>query len=114
MIRNSVNGSVRAQVAFCLLFGTASMIFAQGGPQLLGPGVVVTGQCSGHESEPGCVLPSLFGPTGLTLYPQGPFPHYAHFTSAAQATLNQALGTAIATQLAILPIISPASGFTYR
>jgi hypothetical protein len=41
-------------------------------------------------------------------------PHNAHFISAAQTTLNQSLSTAIATQLAVLPIISPSSGFTYK
>jgi hypothetical protein len=77
-------------------------------------GTIVTGQCLGHESEPGCVLPNLFGPQGLTLNNNPVFPHYAHFIGSAQETLNQGLGTAIATQLAILPIISPASGFTFR
>src|SRR5919202_934583 len=99
MIRNSASGSVRAQVAFCLLFGTTSTIFAQGGPQPLVSGTVVTGQCSGHESEPGCVLPSLFGLTGLSLDAHTVPPHYAHFIGSAQTTLNQTLGTAIATQL---------------
>ncbi len=79
---------------------------------MLGPGSVVTGNCQGHASQPGCVLPSLFGPGGLSLNPS--FPHYAHFIGSAQQTLNQTLGTAIATQLALLPIISPASGFTYK
>jgi hypothetical protein len=41
-------------------------------------------------------------------------PHYAHFIGAAQTTLNETLSSAIATQLAILPIISPSSGFTYK
>jgi hypothetical protein len=99
---------------FCLFLGTTSTVFGQGGPQKLVQGTVVTGHCHGHESEPGCVLPSLFGPGGLSLYPKGSFPHYAHFIGSAQTTLNQTLGTAIATQLAILPIISPASGFTYK
>jgi hypothetical protein len=74
----------------------------------------VTGQCQGHEGNPGCALPNLFGSTGLTVYPSSAFPHYAHFIGAAQTTLNQTLSTAIATQLAVLPIISPSSGFTYR
>jgi hypothetical protein len=60
------------------------------------------------------VLPNLFGSTGLTVFPSSAFPHYAHFIGAAQTTLNQTLSTAIATQLAVLPIISPASGFTYK
>jgi len=100
--------------AFWLFLGTAPAVIAQGGPQPLVQGTVVTGQCWGHASEPGCVLPSLFGPGGLSLANTGRFPHYAHFIGSAQTTLNQTLGTAIATQLAILPIISPASGFTYK
>jgi hypothetical protein len=85
-------------------------VFAQ---SPLTSGTVVTGQCQGHESEPGCVLPNLFGPQGLTLTNNGAFPHYAHFIGSAQQTLNQTLSSAIATQLAILPLISPASGFTF-
>ena len=68
----------------------------------------------GTRSEPGCALPNLFGPGGLSLYPQGAFPHYAHFIGSAQETLNQTLSTSIATQLAVLPIVSPSSGFTYQ
>jgi hypothetical protein len=60
------------------------------------------------------VLPNLFGPTGLSLYANPVVPHYAHFIGSAQTTLNQTLSSAIATQLAILPIISPSSGFTYK
>jgi hypothetical protein len=60
------------------------------------------------------VLPVLFGNTGLTVFPNANFPHYAHFIGSAQTTLNQTLSSAIATQLAVLPIISPSSGFTYR
>jgi len=78
------------------------------------PGTVVTGQCTGHGNWPGCVLPNLFGPTGLTVYANSGFPHYAHFIGAAQTTLNQTLSSAIATQLAVLPNISPSSGFTYK
>jgi outer membrane putative beta-barrel porin/alpha-amylase len=81
---------------------------------ILTPGTVVIGQCNGHTSEPGCVLPNLFGPTGLTLHNSPAFSHFAHFVGSAQTTLNTTLSTAIATQLAILPIISPASGFTYK
>lgn len=87
---------------------------AQTGSQQLVPGTVITGQCQGHETQPGCVLPNLFGPTGLTLFNNPVFTHFAHFVGSAQTTLNQTVSTAIATQLAILPIISPSSGFTYR
>jgi hypothetical protein len=82
--------------------------------KVLQPGDVVIGQCQGHTSDPGCVLPNLFGPTGLTLDPGPNVPHYAHFSSDADSVLNRTLGSAIATQLVTLPIISPASGFTYR
>jgi hypothetical protein len=81
---------------------------------VLQPGTQVTGQCAGHLQAPGCVLPNLFGPGGLTLYPNPAFSHYAHYVGSAQTTLNQTLSSAIATQLAILPIVSPASGFTYK
>jgi hypothetical protein len=98
-------------LAFCL---TTSLCFAQSGPQPLTQGSVVIGQCQNHTGEPGCVLPNLFGRNGLTLTNTSAFPHYAHFTGNAQELLTQNVGTSIATQLAILPIISPASGFTYR
>lgn len=77
-------------------------------------GSVITGQCTGHASDPACVIPNLFGPEGLTLANSPAFPHYAHFIGSATQTLNQGVGTAIATQLAILPIIAPASGFTFN
>src|SRR5882672_2580097 len=87
---------------------------ASGQTTPLTPGTPVTGLCQGHESEPGCVLPNLFGPTGITLANNPAFPHFAHFIGSSQQILNQGVGAAIATQLAILPIISPSSGFTYR
>jgi hypothetical protein len=92
----------------------ASLCSGQGPAQPLTLGTVVLGQCTGHVTAPGCVLPNLFGPGGLTVANNPVFPHYAHFTGVAQSTINQTLSTAIATQLAILPIISPASGFTYK
>src|SRR5262245_39547600 len=99
-----------------LLFvlAASSSGFGQSQPQPLNPGTVVTGQCQGNEGEPGCVLPNLFGSQGLSVFPSPAFPHYAHFIGSAETTLNQTLSTAIATQLAILPFISPSSGFTYR
>jgi hypothetical protein len=75
---------------------------------------VVIGQCAGHTNEPACVLPNLFGPAGITLFPSPQFPHYAHFIGSAQTIMNQTLSSAIGTQLAVLPFISPASGFTYE
>ncbi len=96
-----------------MLAGAGSLCYAQG-PQPLVPGSVVTGLCQNRGGEPACVLPNLFGPGGLTLNSTPAFTHYAHFIGSAQNTLNRTLSSAIATQLAILPIISPSSGFTYR
>src|SRR5690242_16505582 len=90
-----------AKVA-ALLFVSSLTLFSQT-PQPLVQGTIVTGQCQGHGGEPGCVLPNLFGQGGLSLFPQGAFPHYAHFIGSAQDTLNQTLSTSIATQLAVLP-----------
>lgn len=106
-----VSRGVRIWGSLAAALLTASLSFAQSMPIVAG--TIVTGQCQGHGSEPGCVLPSLFGPEGLTLANSPQFPHYAHFIGSAQETLNQGVGTAIATQLAIQPIISPSSGFTY-
>src|SRR5262245_5132814 len=97
---------------FLVFLAVSSICFGQSQP--LTPGTVVTGQCQGHENSPGCVLPNLFGPTGLSLFPSAVFPHYAHFIGSAQTTLNQTLSAAVATQLVILPILSPSSGFTYK
>ena len=97
-------------LATLVLLAGSSLCFGQG--TVVDANTVVIGQCLGHETEPGCVLPSAFGPKGLTLNPN--IPHFAHFLGDAQQILNQTLSTSIATQLAILPIISPASGFTYR
>ena len=104
----------RTASAFLLLATfTTPACFGQAAQPLV-PGTVVTGQCHGREGAPGCVLPNLFGSTGLTVFATPAFPHYAHFIGAAQTTLNQTLSSAIATQLAVLPIISPSSGYTYK
>ncbi len=67
-----------------------------------------TSACTG---QPGlaCVVPNLYGPYGLVL-PNAS--HAAHFNSGFQSNFS-ALNAAIATQLTLLPIASPASGFTY-
>jgi hypothetical protein len=114
MVDRFARWCAEALVASGVLAGTGLAAFAQTAPQPLVQGTVVTGHCYGRGSQPGCVLPNLFGPYGLSLYNNPVFPHYAHFIGSAQTTLNQTLGTAIATQLAILPIISPSSGFTYK
>jgi hypothetical protein len=110
MHRSLVSGGSIVRI---LIVSSMGALVCYGQPVPIVPGTIVTGQCQGHASEPGCVLPSLFGAQGLTLNNSPVFPHYAHFIGSAQETLNQGVGTAIATQLAILPIISPASGFTF-
>ena len=94
----------RIGTAGLLLAGVFSSACFGQGPQPLVPDTGVTGQCRGRTGDPGCVLPNLFGATGLTVYPMSAFPHYAHFLGSAQTTLNQTLSTAIATQLAVLNV----------
>jgi hypothetical protein len=68
-----------------------------------------TNRCTGQAGL-ACVLPNLYGPYGLFL----PNPtHAAHFNSTFQSNFT-ALNTAIATQLTLLPLASPASGFVYK
>ena len=62
------------------------------------------------------LIPTLFGPNGLfvdskALLPDGST-HSAHFNSAFQAEFVQ-FNIALASQLAAVPLPSPASGFTY-
>lgn len=65
--------------------------------------------CSGKTGL-ACVMPNLYGPYGLVL-PNANFP--ARFNSSFQSTFS-ALNTAIASQITLLPIVSPASGFAYE
>ncbi len=62
------------------------------------------------------ILQDLYGPNGLRVDSQAPLPdgstHTAHFNSAFQSEFTQ-LNIALASQLAALPLPSPASGFTY-
>ena len=62
------------------------------------------------------LIPHLFGPDGLSVDSQARLPdgstHSAHFNSAFQAEFNQ-FNIALASQLAAVPLPTPASGFTY-
>ncbi len=62
------------------------------------------------------VLPHLFGPNGLVVDSEATLPsgatHSAHFNAAFQSNFTQ-FNTALASQLASLPLPSPAGGFTY-
>jgi hypothetical protein len=63
------------------------------------------------------VFHDLFGPNGLVVDSQAVLPdgstHSAHFNNAFQSNFTQ-FNVALASQLASLPLPSPASGFTYR
>ncbi|MBV9081820.1 MAG: hypothetical protein JOZ62_04030, partial [Acidobacteriaceae bacterium] len=65
--------------------------------------------CTGQTGL-ACVMPNLYGPYGLVL-PNSTFP--ARFNSSFQSTFA-ALNDAIATQITLLPMASPASGFTFE
>lgn len=62
------------------------------------------------------LIPGLYGPNGLTVGSEARLPdgstHSAHFNSAFQARFTQ-FNIALASQLAAIPLPSPASGFTY-
>ena len=62
------------------------------------------------------LIPGLFGPGGLQVDSQARLPdgstHSAHFNSAFQAEFTQ-FNIALASQLAAVPLPTPASGFTY-
>lgn len=62
------------------------------------------------------LIPTLYGPEGLKVDSQARLPdgstHSAHFNSAFQAEFTQ-FNIALASQLAALPLPTPASGFTY-
>jgi len=62
------------------------------------------------------LIPGLFGSAGLIVNSDTPLPsgepHSAHFNSAFQRNFGP-FNTALATQLAAVPLPTPASGFTY-
>ncbi len=63
------------------------------------------------------IFTQLFGPGGLVVDSNTPLPsgatHSAHFNSDFQAEFTQ-FGVALTSQLAAVPLPSPASGFTYE
>ena len=62
------------------------------------------------------LIPTLYGPEGLFVDSEAKLPdgstHSAHFNSAFQTEFTQ-FNIALASQLATIPLPSPASGFTY-
>lgn len=99
-------------LACTLLFATES--FSQSVPISSVPGLAgalpAPSACAGKSSL-ACGIPNLYGPYGLVLpIPDG---RTAHFDSSFQSNF-MALNTAIATQLTLLPLASPASSFIYQ
>jgi hypothetical protein len=74
---------------------------------------IVSAQDSGKLA---LLIPTLYGPGGLFVDSEARLPdgstHSAHFNSAFQAEFTQ-FNIALASQLAAVPLPSPASGFTY-
>ena len=64
-------------------------------------------QCG--DNALGCLFHNIYGPTGLVL----PNPtHRAHFSNDSLQSFTP-LNTALGTQISLLPLASPASGFTF-
>ena len=91
--------------AGAILFVSASILLGQ---------PTGVGKCGGSK-DVACVLPNVYnGDNGIRLPAATVGQHEGHFLETGGFTENfLPLNKAIATQLALLPIVSPASGFTY-
>ena len=85
----------------------------------LAVGLWLCGAVTGSAQDSGklaLLIPGLYGPDGLKVDSQARLPdgstHSAHFNSAFQAEFTQ-FNIALASQLAAVPLPTPASGFTY-
>jgi hypothetical protein len=89
------------------------LVAAQAVALLLAGAVAGSAQDSGKLAQ---LIPNLFGPGGLKVDSTAKLPdgstHSAHFNSAFQAEFTQ-FNIALASQLAAIPLPTPASGFTY-
>jgi hypothetical protein len=74
------------------------------------------GAAGAQERKLAWLIPNLYGPSGLVVDSEAVLPtghtHSAHFNSAFQAEFSQ-LNIALVSQLASVPLPSPASGYTY-
>jgi hypothetical protein len=72
---------------------------------------------SAQDGKLALLIPNLYGPRGLIVDSEALLPdgstHSAHFNSAFQAEFTQ-FNISLASQLASVPLPSPASGFTYE
>lgn len=78
--------------------------------------VVPSASAQTTDTKLALLIPSLYGPGGLVVNSEARLPdgstHSAHFTSAFQAEFNQ-VNIALVSQLAAVPLPTPASGYTY-
>ncbi|MFN8091660.1 MAG: hypothetical protein U0599_05440, partial [Vicinamibacteria bacterium] len=78
--------------------------------------VALAGPSRAQTPKLALLIPDLYGPKGLTVGSEARLPdgstHSAHFNSAFQSRFTQ-FNVALASQLAAIPLPSPASGFTY-
>jgi len=95
-------------LALILTLAFASLSFAQ-----VETATPVT-NCTSRTGLMVCAIPNLFGKNGLILKPEliDGVQHLPHFNGDFQSSFSP-LGTAIGTELTLLPLASPASGFTY-
>src|SRR5215467_3439313 len=81
--------------------------------------VLFTANLSWGQSPPklGLIFSDIYGSQGLLVNSEVPLvtgePHYPHFNNAFQRSFS-AFNTALGSQLAAVPLPSPASGFTYK
>jgi hypothetical protein len=81
--------------------------------------VLFTANLSWGQSPPklGLIFSDIYGAQGLLVNSEVPLvtgePHYPHFNNAFQRSFS-AFNTALGSQLAAVPLPSPASGFTYK
>ena len=82
-------------------------------------GLLLVAAATGSAQDSGKLaqlIPNLFGPGGLKVDSEAKLPdgstHSAHFNSAFQAEFTQ-FNVALASQIAAVPLPTPASGFTY-
>lgn len=96
---------VTVQVCFLGLLSTVAWADCSTATVVSNTGTLQTSS----DTTLGCVVRNLYGENGLVL----PNPtHSAHFTNESQANLTP-LNASIGTQLTLLPLASPASGYTF-
>ena len=83
---------------------------------LLAASCVLAAAAARSDDQLAFLIPNLYGPQGLKVESKALLPsgetHSAHFNSAFQAEFTQ-FNISLASQLAAVPLPSPASGFTY-